>query len=405
MDPSPRAHFNARFDDLFFAHVRSLLHARVGPVPFRLAETPLFLDEATRTALVRSAMDLVAQLMEPGTHAMLEGAVPPAYDVPGEPEVPDCVQVDFALADDGQGRIVPRLVELQAFPSLYAFETVLADVWAEALEDAPGLRRADRDRDWTCFFEGDRATNLERVRRAILGGEEPEHVVLVDFEPEAQKTLPDFVATEALFGVERCCVTKLIVDGRSVYREKDGRRVPVRRIYNRMVFDELTSRGVRVPFRWTDALDLTWCSHPNWYWIWSKYALPRLQHPTVPRARFLDTVPADELRGDLSAFVLKPLFSFAGAGVVVDVTPEDVARIPEADRGGWLLQEKITYAEAIRAPEGFGVKAEVRVMLIRDPADGLLHPVLPLVRLSRGKLLGVDQNRDLTWVGASVGMW
>jgi hypothetical protein len=405
MDPSPRAHFNARFDDLFFAHVRSLLHARVGPVPFRLAETPLFLDVATRAALLEGARDIVALLLEPGMRAMLEGAVPAEYDVPGEPPMPDCVQVDFALADDGAGNVVPRLVELQAFPSLYAFETVLADVWAEALEDVPGLRRADRGRDWTCFFEGDRATNLDRVRRAILGGEEPEHVVLVDFEPESQKTLPDFVATRELFGVEYCCVTELIVDGRSLFREREGRRVPVRRIYNRMVFDELRSRDVRLPFRWHDSLDVTWCSHPNWYWIWSKYALPHLDHPMVPRARFLDTVPDEELAGDLSRFVLKPLFSFAGAGVVVDVTREAISRIPRDERGGWLLQEKIAYAEVIRAPEGFGVKAEVRVMFVRDPVDDRLYPVLPLVRLSRGKLLGVDHNRDLTWVGASVGMW
>ena len=401
MDTSAREPFNLRFDEALFATLAARLGARVGSVPFRLAETPLFLDAPIRAALCEAADSLTTQLLVPATHAALCGSVPARYDVPATTPLPDCVQVDFALAEDGHGGIVPRLVELQAFPSLYAFESVLAEVWAELISEAPGLAGP-----WTCFFEGDGARALDRVRRAILGGEDPEHVVLVDYAPMQQKTLPDFVATRALFGIDAVCVTALEVEGRRLFRQKDGRRVPVRRIYNRMVFDELEAKRVQVPFDWREPLDVSWCSHPNWYWIWSKYALPFLDHPTVPRARLLSDVDTRGL--DLTRYVLKPLYSFAGTGVVVDVTPEAIAAVPEPERGGWLLQEKITYAEAIRAPAsegGFGVKAEVRVMMIRDPGEDRLRTVLPLVRLSRGKLLGVDHNRDLRWVGASVGLW
>ena len=104
--------------------------------------------------------------------------------------------------------------------------------------------------------------------------------------------------------------------------------------------------------------------------------------------------------------MLKPLFSFAGSGVKVDVTRADIDAIPERDRQGWLLQEKITYAPALEMPSGDGVKAEVRMMFLRAPNEPAPRArAEPRLRLSRGKMLGVDQNKDLTWVGGSVGLW
>ncbi len=148
---------------------------------------------------------------------------------------------------------------------------------------------------------------------------------------------------------------------------------------------------------------MTWCSHPNWYWTWSKFTIPHIDHPAVPRARYVAEL--DHIPDDLSDFVLKPLFSFAGAGVKVDITRADIDAIPEADRALFLLQEKITYAPALPMPDGTGVKAEVRMMFLRAPDEAKPTLVLNLVRLSRGKMLGVDQNRNLTWVGGTVGLW
>jgi hypothetical protein len=206
-----------------------------------------------------------------------------------------------------------------------------------------------------------------------------------------------------LVGIDAVCPTKLIKDGRRLFRKVDGKLVPVRRIFNRVVFDELEKKQAELPFSYTDELDVTWCSHPNWYWTWSKFTLPYIDHPAVPRARTvadLEVIP-DDLRN----FVLKPLFSFAGSGVIVDPTRADIERIPDGDRAGWILQEKITYEPALRMPDGNGVKAEVRMMFLRAPDEEKPTLVLNLVRLSRGKMLGVDQNRDLTWVGGSVGIW
>jgi hypothetical protein len=398
MDPARRPLFNRAYSDQLFQRYMNRLTSQVGEFPFRVAETPLMLTPQLRDLLARNAEEIVAQLSEPRRLAELRKAIPKDRDVPGMDELPNCVQVDFALVQGAGGGLEGRVVELQAFPSLYALMTLMADAWGDTLNELPELRA-----DWTCFIGMGREAAMDLMRRTILGGCQPEDVVLVDYQPEKQKTSPDFWATRKMFGVDPVCVTRLVKQGRQLFREKDGRLVPVRRIYNRMVFDELDVKGVRPPFSWMDDLDVTWCSHPNWYWVWSKYALPFLDHPAIPRARFLSELK--ELPADLSRYVLKPLFSFAGAGVVIDVTPEDIARVPAEQRGQWVLQDKIEYAPAIVMPDGNGVKAEVRIMLLRPPGETQLRPLIPLVRTSRGKMLGVDFNKGLTWVGGTVGIF
>jgi hypothetical protein len=398
MNPGPRAAFNRAWSPALHRRYLERLESMLGEIPFHVAETPFFLTPELRDSLGRSALEVVAQLSHPALLVELQKAIPDRYRTPGMDPVPSCLQVDFAITPAPGGGLEGKVVELQAFPSGYAMMLAFARAWTDVLQSVPGL-----EGPWSCCVVPDgRATRL--LGDTILGGEAPESVVLVDFEPQHQKTRPDFVATRALFGVDAVCPTELVKEGRRLFRRMpDGRRVQVRRIYNRMVFDELEKKSYQLPFAWSDDLDVTWCSHPNWYWTWSKVALPHLTHPAVPRARFLSDVAAPP--DDLSAYVLKPLFSFAGSGVIIDVRPLDLEHIPQGQRAGWVLQEKVSYAPAIRTPEGIEVKAEVRVMLVRPPWAPTLEPIMHLVRLSRGKMLGVDQNRGLDWVGASVGLW
>jgi len=393
-----RNRFNRAFGAPLFQRVVDTLESQVGTFKFRLAETPLLLTPALRDELAQSSREIVAQLSEPALLENLKLAIPPELDVPGMDPLPNCVQVDFALTRDADGRVTGRVVELQAFPSLYALMALMSDAWARAMNDVPELQA-----EWSCFVGMDRDAAIDLMRRTIVAGEDPREVVLVDLEPSKQKTAADFHATQLLLGVDPVCITDVKVDGNRLYREVDGKRIPIKRLYNRLVWDELQSRGVKPAFDWKQPLDVTWCSHPNWYWVWSKYSLPFLDHPAVPRAHFLSDLK--ELPADLSRWVLKPLFSFAGAGVVVDVTPEHLERVPAEQRHGWVLQEKIDYAPVIEAPDGTGVRAEVRVMLLRPPGEEALTPLLNLVRLSRGAMMGVDQNTEQTWVGGSVGMW
>jgi hypothetical protein len=400
MHPGHRAAFNVAFTPALAARYAEDLGARAGRAPgFRLAETPVFLTPEFDAQLAKAAREIVAQLAAPDLLARMKRAIPARWDTPGMDALPSLTQVDFAVVRK-DGRLVPRLIELQGFPSLSAFEVLQADAWSAALQDVPGLPKAV----WSPYFGGlGRAEFVDLLRRTVVGAEDPAEVVLLDLDPEKQKTAIDFAATRALLGVESVDPRALVKDGRRLYRDVNGRRVPVKRIYNRIVFDELIKEGASLPFDYREELDVRWVPHPNWYWTWSKASLPLLVHETVPKATVLSGFgPVPDDVG--TRYVLKPLFSFAGGGVNVDPTPEDVARIPDAERAHWVLQEKITYDPCVTAVDGGGVKVEIRMMFFRPDGDATPTLALNLCRLSRGKMLGVDFNKDFTWVGSSVAL-
>ncbi len=400
MDRALREAFNAAYTPSFYQRYQQRLEEIFGlKVPFRLAETPLFIPAALRDRLAQHAREIVAKISDPKLIEHMKIAVPPELDVPRCDELANCIQVDFAIVRDENGELDGKLVELQGFPSLYCFTLIQAGVMDELLREIPGFGRVEL----TPLFGLSHDEYVAKLKAAILAGEEPENVILMDLDPASQKTSPDFVATKMLLDIDAVCPTTLEREGQKLYRQVDGRRVQVKRIYNRVVFDELIKKKVQIPFSYIEDLDVTWMPHPNWYWIWSKYTVPFVEHPAVPRARFLSEVT--ELPEDLEKFVLKPLFSFAGSGVKVDVTREDVEAIPHTERAGWILQEKITYAPDLITPEGAQVKAEIRMMFLRAPGQAEPELVINLVRLSRGKMLGVDQNKNVDWVGGSVGLF
>lgn len=400
MERPLRALYNAHFSPgLYGRYVGRLEQMLDVKIPFRIAETPLFLPLSLRTKLARHAREICAQISEPTTIDRMRTAIPAHYDVPGMDDLAACLQVDFAIVRDVEtGELDGRVVELQGFPSLYALMVKQTEALTEELRAIPGMPR-----DWSLFYSGhDRGSFVPALQKAVVGDLPVEEVVMLDLDPPAQKTYADFVATKQLIGVEHACPTDLRRDGRRLIRKRNGRLEQVRRIYNRIVFDELEVKGVELPFRWTDDLDVSWFPHPNWYWVWSKYTLPHVDHVAVPKATYLSELEAAPR--DLSRYVLKPLFSFAGSGVKVDPTDEDLVAVPKEQRSGWILQEKIAYEPALAMPDGQGVKAEVRMMFLRVPGKAP-ELVLNLVRLSRGKMLGVDQNRGMDWVGGSVGIW
>ncbi|HYM61482.1 MAG TPA: hypothetical protein VEZ11_11395 [Thermoanaerobaculia bacterium] len=401
MDPYYRAIFNRQFTDEIYRRYQDELERRLScRFEFRLAETPLFIYDSFKQKIVDAANAILRQLTDPVRLTQMKRAIPARWDTPGMDAIPNFTQIDFAVVRGAGGALEPKLIELQGFPSLTAMQLVQRDAWRETIAGIDGL-----DLDWSCWYSGlDRDSFLDLARRTIVGNHDPAEVILMDLDPPRQKTYPDFAATKLLFGVDPVDPTSLIRRGRELYRRSpNGTEVRVRRIYNRVVFDELLKKGTALPFDFRDELDVEWAPHPNWYWVWSKYSLPFLDHPAVPRARFVSEV--ESLPEDLAArYVLKPLFSFAGGGVNVEPTAADVAAIPESERVNWCLQEKIEYEPALQAADGGGVKIEIRMMFLR-PHDAA-NPVLAqnLVRLSRGKMLGVDFNKQFTWVGSSVGL-
>jgi hypothetical protein len=236
------------------------------------------------------------------------------------------------------------------------------------------------------------------LERAIVAGHDPEQVILVEIDPDHQKTRPDFVETERRWGVRAVDIRALVKDGRQLLYRRDGRLVPVRRIYNRAIVDELVRRNVTLPFDYRDDLDLDWAGHPNWYFRISKFSLPWLKHPSVPRTWFLDQLK--EMPADRENFVLKPLYSFAGAGIIFEPTDADLAGIPPDRRHDYVVQERVRFTPVIETPHG-PTQVEIRIMYVW--LDRLI-PVLPLLRMGRGKMMGVDHNRNLEWVGASAAL-
>ena len=228
----------------------------------------------------------------------------------------------------------------------------------------------------------------------------PESVVLLEIEPEKQKTRIDFAATEKLLGIRSVCVTKIRKRERKLFYERDGREVRIERIYNRVIFDELIRRpDLNLSFRFQDDLDVTWVGHPNWYFRISKHSLPFLKTEHTSPTFFVDEFPAGE---NLDGYVLKPLYSFAGHGVDMEPTPERIGALENPHE--WILQQKVDYAAFVPTVDGKKSKAEIRMMFVWPENEHDPTLVNNLVRMSQGKMMGVDFNIDKTWVGASIAL-
>ena len=402
MIPALRQQFNENFTaDKYRAFLRRVDDACGTHVQFRLSETPCFFPKSLLDRMASDGQALIRQLVDsPGYRAQSDDAVPAAFKVPNEAPHPLFVQVDFGLVRDAGGDLQPKLVELQAFPSLYAYQGPLAEAYIEAYGlTAPGFRLPASGRLKYLLRGLDTDSYRELLRRAIVGSHDPENVILMEIHPQQQKTLPDFLLTEKMLAVRTVDIVDIRKEGTRLYYERGGKRIPIRRIYNRTIVDELERKAVKLNFDWRDDLDVEWAGHPNWYFRISKFSIPYLHHRSVPKTWFLDRL--EQIPADLENYALKPLYSFAGLGVVIAPTKADIAAIPAEKRPDYILQERMHFEPVIETPFG-GTKAEVRVMYIWLEE---LTPVLTIIRMGRGLMMGVDHNKNMEWVGASAGLY
>ena len=361
------------------------------PIKFRLCETPCFFPKPLLDQMTQYGKELVQQLNGLEYRKASFDAIPPDFNVPNESPHPMFIQVDFGLVRDAAGKLQPKLVELQGFPSLYAYQAMLSQVYMEVYGLDANLQYLLGGLDWEEY------KNL--LRRAIVADHDPQNVVLMEIDPLHQKTLPDFVLTEKLLGIKTIAITDIKKVGEFLFYESGGQQIPIRRIYNRTIVDELVRKNLKLAFNFTDNLQVEWAGHPNWYFRMSKFSLPYLKHECVPQSWFLDRVK--QVPDDLDHYILKPLFSFAGLGVMINPRKEDLAEIPQQKRSDYILQERLQFEPVIETPHG-PTKAEVRIMYIW--LDELL-PVMTIIRMGRGLMMGVDHNRNLEWVGASSGLY
>jgi hypothetical protein len=393
MIPVLRQSFNGHYKPEKYPALLALLAERCGvPIGFRVSETPCFLPPELLARMSADGKELIHQLVDsPSYRARSDESIPAEFLVPNEAAHPMFIQVDFGLVRDTAGKLQPKLVELQAFPSLYAYQPVLARTFLDVYGLDQGLRY---------FLSGlDSASYLALLRRAIVGSQDPENVILMEIDPLHQKTLPDFLLTEKLLGIKTVDIRAIKKERNRLYWESEGRRMPIRRIYNRAIVDELERKGAQLAFDFRDDLEVEWAGHPNWYFRISKYSIPYLKHASVPRTWFLDQM--ERVPENLETYALKPLYSFAGLGVVIAPKKEDIAAIPVERRSQYILQERLHFEPVIETPFG-GTKVEVRMMYIWVDE---VTPVLTILRMGRGLMMGVDHNRDMEWVGSSAGLF
>lgn len=389
MIPELRKRFNAQWRPELYAEFLQRIDDLAGThVDFRCSETPVFFPKSLLDKMCQYGQELYRQLAQNQEYRKAsESAIPARFRVPNEAEHPLFVQADFGLVREPDGTLEPKLVEIQGFPSLYAFQPALAEVYRR-------IYKLDRNlKTFLCGLDETAYTKL--LSRAILGGHAPENVILLEIDPYEQKTLADFLLTRKLLGIRIASITDIKKMGRKLYF--DG--IEVKRIYNRAIVDELVRKNIQADFEFTDDLDVEWAGHPNWFFRLSKFSLPWFRHICVPETRFLSDVK--NLPGDLHNYVLKPLYSFAGLGIKVSPSREEICAIPESGRANFILQRKMDFVPTVETPSGI-TKVETRIMYIWDRE---LKPMTTIIRTGRGKMMGVDFNKDLDWVGASAGFY
>lgn len=387
-----RESFNENFTPEKYLQFLGDLETGYPPIPFRVAETPVFLPEILMKKLAAAGEEIIGLIKKDNFKEITQKAIPAKWFVPNENDHPHFLTFDYGICKNEQGEIVPMLIEMQGFPSLYGFQSHLAHHFKKAYQLDPHL---------TPYFNGlDEAGYFGLLKQLIVGNCQPEQVALMDVDAPGQKTAVDFFITAKQLGIKILSLSDICKEDRKLFYTENGQKIQLKRIYNRLIFDEIEGREQMLEsgFDPREELEIEWITHPNWFYRISKFTMPFLQSEFVPETHFLHSLK--NIPNDLENYVLKPLFSFAGMGVIIDVTLSDIHAITDPEN--WILQKKVIYEPVIKAPAG-GVKVEVRMMYLW-PDNEEPRLCINLARLSKGKMIGVRYNKDFDWVGGTVGL-
>ena len=394
MVPDQRNSFNQKFSEQKYAQLLSELNKNfVGAIDFRVAETPVFIDAHCNKQMLDTCDYIIDTITHSDFQALTDASIPANKNVPNQTAYPHFLAFDFGICMNEKNEIAPQLIEMQGFPSLYGYQVLLDDATRTVYEiPAP----------FSAYYSGlNKTSYLQKLQSIIVGNHNPKNVVLLEIKPHTQKTRIDFYATVAFTGVTIVCITDIIKEGDTLfYKNSDGEKIDIKRIYNRIIFDELDQmpseirEAGRILF---ENLNVEWAGHPNWFYRISKYTMPLLQHPNIPTSYYVNELVS--IPEDLENYVLKPLFSFAGAGVIIDVTNNDIESLP--DPANWMLQKKVNYAPIIKTPTT-PAKVEIRLLYLWEDGAARPFPAINIARLSKGKMIGVRYNQNETWVGGSI---
>ncbi len=396
MIASVRKLYNQSFSEEKYQHMLAGIEQEFQhKIPFRIAETPVFVDDMFYSKLRQAGSDIIRFIQRPDFKKLTKGSIPQVCYVPNEDEQSLFIALDFAVCKDESGHFTPQLIEMQGFPSLFAYQNYLAQSFRKhfAVPD-----------NYSHLLGGKNPEEYDSyLMEILLGGYPKEHVILLEIEPYKQPTAIDFIITERVCGIKAVCISEVILEGRKLFYMLNGVKTEINRIYNRVIFDELLKRNdLERSFNLTEDVDVEWAGHPNWFFRISKYTMPFIKSDFIPPCYFLNELAV--VPTDLENYVLKPLYSFSGTGVIFHVSPADIDNIPQDARHNFMLQRKVQYEPCIQAPDGM-VKCEIRLLYVFNKTENKYELQTNLARLSRGEMIGTKYNKDKTWVGGTVGFF
>ncbi len=390
MEQQLRKTFNEAFTrEKYAAYMEQVEGLHPVALDFRNAETPIFVPKEFKNKMLNACEDIIDVIVAPNFKELTERSIPVKFKVPNENDKAELLVFDFGICENKQGEIEPQLIEMQGFPTLFAFQAEHSALTAEYAE-VPS--------NYSAYLNGyNKEKYLADLKDIIVANEAAENVILLEVLPEQQKTRIDFYCTQALLGINIVCLSELYEEGEKLYYDNSGVKTLVKRIYNRVIFDDVEQQeNFKYSIDLRKSYDVTWVPHPNWFYRISKFTLPFIQNKYVPETFFLNELKEPV---DLNKYVLKPLFSFAGMGVVIDVTQDDIDKITDPEN--WILQKKVTY-KAIIETKDEPAKAEIRLFYFWKDEWERPKAVHNLARLSKGKMIGTRYNKDKEWVGGTV---
>lgn len=188
MIPAQRQKYNQQFTEEKYQNFLAELQNGYPPIPFRVAETPVFLPKALKEKLIAAGEEIIKLIKQPNFKELTQKSIPVSWNVPNENEQPHFLTFDFGICKNEGGELVPMLIEMQGFPSLYGFQHHLAKTFQSSFEI---------DHSVNYFLNGfteEKYINL--LKEVIIGKHQPEEVALMDVDALNQKTAIDFLVTQ-----------------------------------------------------------------------------------------------------------------------------------------------------------------------------------------------------------------
>ncbi len=387
-----RKFINDTYNSTRYKNALLYLSENAGGLPkFKISETPVFISQNLLNSLKEVSNYIIDEIKKDSFIALTNAAIPAKKRVCGEESHPNFLAIDYAICENEKGELIPRLIELQGFPSVFAYQYFLSEAYASAYEIPKNL---------TPFFSDlDIDSYIKLFEKTVLGDYSADEVILLEIYPTQQKTEIDFIITQKIIGIKTVCVTQLRAEDKTLYYLLNGKKIIVKRIYNRLILEELTPQQLsEISISLDFDYDIEWATHPNHFYRISKFLMPFLNHRLIPKSYFADQIPSHIL--DFGNYILKPLFAFAGQGVKLNITVKDIREIN--DKQDWIIQEKVKYAGAIKMPEE-AIKCEIRLMYLWPDENENPTLAINMCRLSNTRFMNVGQNAVHKWVGSSIG--